>query len=195
MGTDAGVYPHGDNPKHSLDVNTMSPMQAIQAATKVGAEALGIEKTVGQIAPGYSADIIAVAADPLADVSSLEHVGFVMKEGTLYKRQPCSCTAISRRLPASRGPAQTLETESRNHMSSDAMPAVTRETWLGHPERPLPAVRHRDVGARQLLRHARAAGAVAGGRRRDREPRLRLVAVARRSSCTACSPASCTSRR
>ena len=64
----------------------MTPMQAIQAATRVGAEALGIEKTVGQVAPGYSADIIAVPADPLADVSALEHVAFVMKEGAVYKQ-------------------------------------------------------------------------------------------------------------
>lgn len=61
-------------------------MQAIQAATQVGADAMGLARTVGQIAPGYSADIIAVAADPLADIRSLEHVGFVMKQGVVYKR-------------------------------------------------------------------------------------------------------------
>ncbi len=88
MGTDSGVHRHGDNPKQLAWMVRygMTPMQAIQAATKVGAEALGIEKTVGQIAPGYSADIIAVPADPLADVSALEHVAFVMKEGTVYKQ-------------------------------------------------------------------------------------------------------------
>jgi len=88
MGTDAGVYRHGDNPKQLAWMVRygMTPMQAIQAATRVGAEALGIEKTVGQVAPGYSADIIAVPADPLADVSVLEHVAFVMKEGTVYKQ-------------------------------------------------------------------------------------------------------------
>ena len=88
MGTDSGVHRHGDNPKQLawMVKYGMTPMQAIQAATKVGAEALGIEKTVGQIAPGYSADIIAVPADPLADVSVLEHVAFVMKEGTVYKQ-------------------------------------------------------------------------------------------------------------
>jgi len=88
MGTDAGVYRHGDNPKQLawMVKYGMTPMQAIQAATKVGAEALGIGKSVGQIAPGYSADIIAVPADPLADVSVLEHVTFVMKEGAVYKQ-------------------------------------------------------------------------------------------------------------
>jgi imidazolonepropionase-like amidohydrolase len=88
MGTDSGVHRHGDNPKQLAWMVRygMTPMQAIQAATRVGAEALGIEKTVGQVAPGFSADIIAVPADPLADVSVLEHVAFVMKEGTVYKQ-------------------------------------------------------------------------------------------------------------
>jgi len=88
MGTDAGVYRHGDNAKQLAWMVRygMTPMQAIQAATKVGAEALGIEKTVGQIAPGYSADIIAVPTDPLAEVSALEHVAFVMKQGVVYKQ-------------------------------------------------------------------------------------------------------------
>ncbi len=87
LGTDTGVHPHKDAPRQLawMVKYGMTPMQAIQAATRVGAEALGIEKTVGQIAPGYSADLIAVPADPLADVSALEHVAFVMKEGTVYK--------------------------------------------------------------------------------------------------------------
>lgn len=88
MGTDSGVHRHGDNPKQLawMVKYGMTPMQAIQAATQVGADAMGLARTVGQIAPGYSADIIAVAADPLADIRSLEHVGFVMKQGVVYKR-------------------------------------------------------------------------------------------------------------
>jgi imidazolonepropionase-like amidohydrolase len=88
MGTDAGVYRHGDNPKQLAYMVKygMTPMQAIQAATEVGADALGLAKTVGQVAPGYSADIIAVPADPLSDISVLEHVAFVMKEGVVYKQ-------------------------------------------------------------------------------------------------------------
>jgi imidazolonepropionase-like amidohydrolase len=62
----------------------MTPMQAIQAATRVGAEALGIESEVGQIAPGFSADLVAVTADPLADIQALEAVEFVMKQGVVY---------------------------------------------------------------------------------------------------------------
>jgi imidazolonepropionase-like amidohydrolase len=88
MGTDTGVHPHKDAPKQLAYMVQygMTPMQAIQAATKVGAEALGIEQTVGQIAPGYSADIVAVTRNPLDDIHSLDNVEFVMKQGTVYKQ-------------------------------------------------------------------------------------------------------------
>jgi imidazolonepropionase-like amidohydrolase len=88
MGTDTGVFPHKDAPKQLAYMVQygMTPMQAIQAATKVGAEALGIEAEVGQIAPGYSADIVAVTRDPLADMHAMEDVEFVMKQGTVYKQ-------------------------------------------------------------------------------------------------------------
>jgi imidazolonepropionase-like amidohydrolase len=88
LGTDTGVHRHADAPKQ-LGVMIrygMTPMQAIQSATLVGAQALGIDGEVGRIAPGYAADIIAVSADPLADVRALEAVGFVMRAGTVYKR-------------------------------------------------------------------------------------------------------------
>jgi imidazolonepropionase-like amidohydrolase len=88
MGTDTGVHPHADAPKQLVWMVKygMTPMQAIQAATKVGAEALGIAGTVGQVAPGYSADIVAVTADPLADIGSLAAVEFVMKAGVVYRQ-------------------------------------------------------------------------------------------------------------
>ena len=88
MGTDTGVHPHRDAPKQlavMVDYG-MTPMQAIQAATWVGAQALGIEGEVGQIAPGYAADIIAVSGDPLANVRAFADVGFVMKGGEVYKQ-------------------------------------------------------------------------------------------------------------
>ena len=88
MGTDTGVHPHRDAPKQlaTMVEYGMSPMQAIQAATWVGAQALGIEAEVGQVAPGYAADIIAVSGDPLANVQALADVGFVMKSGEVYKQ-------------------------------------------------------------------------------------------------------------
>jgi imidazolonepropionase-like amidohydrolase len=89
FGTDSGVYPHGWNAKqfHTMVVWGMTPMQAIQAATTTAAELLGWKDKVGQLAPGFYADLIAVRGDPLADVTALEHVDFVMKGGAIYKNK------------------------------------------------------------------------------------------------------------
>ena len=64
----------------------MTPMQAIQAATSRGAELLGKRGELGTVAPGAYADLIAVPRDPLADVSVLKHVSFVMKSGKVFQR-------------------------------------------------------------------------------------------------------------
>jgi imidazolonepropionase-like amidohydrolase len=89
FGTDAGVYPHGDNAKQLAYMVRygMSPLQAIQAATLNGADALGIKDKTGAIATGLAADIIAVKRDPLEDIRALEQVEFVMKAGQVYKQQ------------------------------------------------------------------------------------------------------------
>ena len=88
FGTDSGVSPHGENAREfSLMVaGGMPPMEAIRSATGIAAEFLGIDDRVGTVKPGLLADIIAVAGDPLADISVLEDVRFVMKEGVIYKR-------------------------------------------------------------------------------------------------------------
>jgi imidazolonepropionase-like amidohydrolase len=88
FGTDAGVYPHGDNAKQFVSMVTwgMTPMQAIQAATVTAAEALGRSGDVGAIAAGRFGDLIAVAGDPLADISILQSVPFVMKGGEVVKQ-------------------------------------------------------------------------------------------------------------
>lgn len=87
FGTDAGVYPHGWNGKQFAHMVRwgMTPMQAIQAATVNGADLLGMQGKIGEISAGSFADIIAVAGDPLKDVSELEHVTFVMKGGAVTK--------------------------------------------------------------------------------------------------------------
>jgi imidazolonepropionase-like amidohydrolase len=87
FGTDAGVYPHGDNARQFAVMVRygMTPAQAIRAATASAADLIGRTKDVGTIEPGKYADIIAVDGDPLGDVSALEHVGFVMKGGVVYK--------------------------------------------------------------------------------------------------------------
>jgi imidazolonepropionase-like amidohydrolase len=59
----------------------MTPLQAIRSATINAADLIGWKDKVGAIKPGYYADMVAVSGDPLADVSTLEHVGFVMKGG------------------------------------------------------------------------------------------------------------------
>jgi imidazolonepropionase-like amidohydrolase len=89
FGTDGGVYPNGDNAKQFVTMVTwgMTPLQAIQAATVTAAEALGRSQDVGAIAVGRYGDLIAVAGDPLADVSVLQSVQFVMKGGAVVKQQ------------------------------------------------------------------------------------------------------------
>ncbi len=87
-GTDAGVYPHGDNARQFAVMVRYgaTPLQAIQAATVNAAQALGREKDVGQATPGHYADLIAVSGDPLADVTVLEHPVFVMKGGQVVRK-------------------------------------------------------------------------------------------------------------
>ena len=89
FGTDAGVYPHGDNAKQFAKMVEwgMTPMQAIQAATTTAAKTLGpLGADLGSIAPGKYADIIAVAGDPLKDVTELTRIQFVMKAGVVYRK-------------------------------------------------------------------------------------------------------------
>jgi imidazolonepropionase-like amidohydrolase len=90
FGTDGGVYPNGDNARQFAKMVEwgMSPMEAIQAATKSAAEALDKTADLGAIAPGRYADLIAVDGDPLKDVRVLENVAIVMKGGTLVKGTP-----------------------------------------------------------------------------------------------------------
>jgi imidazolonepropionase-like amidohydrolase len=87
FGTDAGVYPHGDNAKQFFYMVKygMTPAQAIRSATSSAADLLGRSKDVGTVEAGKYADLIAVSSDPLADVRALESVGFVMKGGVVYK--------------------------------------------------------------------------------------------------------------
>jgi imidazolonepropionase-like amidohydrolase len=87
FGTDAGIYPHGDNGKQFAYMVKygLTPARAIRSATADAATLLGRDDEVGRLAPGYYADLIAVAADPLKDVRALESVGFVMKGGQVVK--------------------------------------------------------------------------------------------------------------
>jgi imidazolonepropionase-like amidohydrolase len=87
FGTDAGVYPHGDNARqfHYMVMYGMTPAQAIQAATYNAADLIGRSSDVGSLAPGHYADLIAVDEDPLQEVEVLERVQLVMKGGVVVK--------------------------------------------------------------------------------------------------------------
>ncbi|MFO1508403.1 MAG: amidohydrolase family protein [Steroidobacteraceae bacterium] len=87
FGTDTGVSAHGQNAREfALMVDAGMPaMAAIRSATSVPAKFLGIDDRVGSIAVGKQADLVAVPGDPLADISALQRVSFVMKEGSVYK--------------------------------------------------------------------------------------------------------------
>ena len=85
--TDAGVFPHGDNAREfkvRVDLG-QAPMAAIEGATRIAAEAMGWADRVGTLQPGLFADLIAVDTDPLADITALERVRFVMKGGVVHK--------------------------------------------------------------------------------------------------------------
>ncbi|QSX37662.1 Xaa-Pro dipeptidase [Shewanella sedimentimangrovi] len=86
FGSDAAIYPHGDNGKQFSTMVTfgMSPLQAIQAAT-INSASLLQQKELGQLKAGFLADMIAVDGNPLEQISLLEKVSFVMKDGKVFK--------------------------------------------------------------------------------------------------------------
>jgi imidazolonepropionase-like amidohydrolase len=90
FGTDAGVYPHGWNARQFFYMVKfgLTPIQAIQSATINAADLLNWKGKTGSVTKGNWADIIAVDGDPLSDVTLLERVRFVMKDGKVYKNQP-----------------------------------------------------------------------------------------------------------
>ena len=87
FGTDSGIAPHGLNARQFPYYVRygLTPMQAIQSATRWAAELMGWEDRVGTIAPGLLADVVGVSGDPTDDVSILEHVPFVMKGGEVVR--------------------------------------------------------------------------------------------------------------
>src|SRR5205085_2418161 len=87
LGTDAGVYPHGQNAKEfKLMVDLGMPaIEALRAATSSDAELLGISAKVGTLEKGKLADVVAMPGDPTTDITATERVSFVMKEGNVVK--------------------------------------------------------------------------------------------------------------
>src|SRR6266705_4032956 len=98
FGTDAAVFPHGQNAKEfklMADLG-MTPVDALRSATANDAELLGIGQKVGTLEKGKLADVIAMPGDPTFDITATERVSFVMKEGKIIRQGP----------PTSRGTAE-----------------------------------------------------------------------------------------
>ena len=88
MGTDATAGAHGQNAReiiYRVQTGGQAAMDAIVAATSLNAASFGLEKSIGAIAPGMQADLIAVDGNPLTDITALKRVVFVMKGGKVYK--------------------------------------------------------------------------------------------------------------
>ena len=90
FGTDAAVFPHGQNAKEFALMTGlgMKPIDALLSATSVDAELLGVANKLGTLEKGKLADIIAMPGDPTADITATERVFFVMKDGQIVKNEP-----------------------------------------------------------------------------------------------------------
>lgn len=95
LGTDAAVYPHGNNALEFvlLAADGMTPAQALRAGTSVDAALLGLQDKIGTLEPGKLADIVAVPGNPLDNIKVTQSVIFVMKEGTIYRNDRTGNTA------------------------------------------------------------------------------------------------------
>lgn len=88
MGTDAVAGAHGQNAREPIErvKSGQDPMAAVVGMTSLAAESMGLGKMIGTIAPGYNADLVGVEGDPRLDITALQRVRFVMKDGKVYKR-------------------------------------------------------------------------------------------------------------
>src|SRR5262245_45267044 len=88
LGTDAVAGAHGHNADEIVErvkQGNQPPMDAILSATSLAAKSLGLDRTIGTLAPGFEADLVAVDGDPTTDITAVTRVVFVMKGGRVYK--------------------------------------------------------------------------------------------------------------
>ena len=88
MGTDAVAGAHGQNAREPIErvKSGQNPLEAITGMTALAAQSMGLEKSIGAIAVGLNADLVAVEGDPRLDITALQRVRFVMKDGKVYKK-------------------------------------------------------------------------------------------------------------
>jgi imidazolonepropionase-like amidohydrolase len=97
FGTDAAVFPHGQNAKEfklMVDLG-LPPIEALKTATGNAADLFGIAQKVGTLEKGKLADVIAIPGDPTADITATERVSFVMKEGKIIRNGPPSASPVA----------------------------------------------------------------------------------------------------
>jgi imidazolonepropionase-like amidohydrolase len=102
MGTDAVAGAHGHNADEIVErvrQGNQKPMDAIIGATSLAAKSMNLDRTIGTLAAGYDADLIAVDGDPTADISAVTRVAFVMKGGKVYKNVSAGTVRVSRSAP------------------------------------------------------------------------------------------------
>ncbi len=148
FGTDAGVYPHGDNAKEfqARVRRGTPPLEAIRGATLYAAQVLGVDDR-GAIGAGKLADLIAVPGDPLRDVTVLERVGFVMKGGVVQQLDP---EPVAPKLTVIRA-ARLLDVE-RGAMVSPAVVVVDSGRIVAvNPSQPPAGAETVDLGDLTLL--------------------------------------------
>src|SRR5436189_6219098 len=95
FGTDAAVFPHGQNAKEfklMVDLG-MPPLEALRSATANDAELIGVSQKLGTLEKGKLADVIAMPGDPTQDITATERVSFVMKEGKIIRNGPATSAA------------------------------------------------------------------------------------------------------
>jgi imidazolonepropionase-like amidohydrolase len=96
FGTDAAVFPHGENAKEfklMVDLG-MAPIDALKSATSSAAELIGVSQKLGTLEKGKLADVIAMPGDPTMDITATERVSFVMKEGKILRNGPGTAKQI-----------------------------------------------------------------------------------------------------
>jgi imidazolonepropionase-like amidohydrolase len=95
LGTDAVAGAHGRNADEIVErvrQGNQRPMDALLSATSMAARSMNLEKTIGTLAPGFEADLVALDGDPVSDITAVTRVAFVMKGGTVYKHVAAAAT-------------------------------------------------------------------------------------------------------